>query len=187
MATYAGLDRPKSKAYFRVWTGVFFLGALGLVSLLYFSTKKVEYTWRWNRVPQYFLYEEKTEIRAETEGEIVQITPLGQESRVLIRGADGEENHDVPVSSLLLAEGDYVYPGDVLGSFSRHKAGILVEGLLLTLEVSALAIVLGIDWASSRSCSALARRRTPSLSGSVPSAARPASMQAVMVSRSRSR
>lgn len=144
MATYAGLDRPKSRAYFRVWTGVFFLGALALVSLLYFCTKKVEYTWRWNRVPQYFLYEEKTEIRAETEGEIVQITPLGQESRVLIRGADGEESHDVPASSLLLTEGDYVYPGDVLGSFSRHKAGILVEGLLLTLEVSALAIVLGI-------------------------------------------
>ena len=60
-------------------------------------------------------------------GEIVQITPLGQESRVLIRGADGEESHDVPASSLLLTEGDYVYPGDVLGSFSHHKAGILLR------------------------------------------------------------
>lgn len=144
MATYAGLDRPKSKLYYRVWTGIFFLGILALITLVYFTTKKVEYTWRWNRIPQYFLYEEKVEVRAEMEGEIVQIDPLGQESRVIIRGSGGEEIHDLPADSLLLSRGDYVYPGDALGSYTHRKMGVLVEGLLLTLEVSALAIVLGI-------------------------------------------
>lgn len=144
MATYSGLDRPKSKLYHRAWTGVFFLGILALICLAYFTTKKVEYIWRWNRVPQYFFYEEKVEVRAEIEGEIVQIDPLGRESRVIIRGSDGEETYDLPADSLLLSQGDYVYPGDALGSYTQRKMGVLIKGLLLTLEVSALAIVLGI-------------------------------------------
>ena len=44
-----------------------------------------------------------------------------------------------------------------------------------------------VDWASSRSCRALARRRTPSPPGRTPSTAMPASMQALMAPRSRSR
>ena len=144
MTIHTGLDRPKSKLYYRIWSAVFVVGVLATMALLYFSTKTVEYTWRWNRVPQYFLYEEKTEIRAEMEGEITRVTPQGETSRVVIGGTDGEETHALPTTSLLLGQGDYVYPGDVIGSFTHWKPGILVEGLWLTLEVSAIAIVFGI-------------------------------------------
>ena len=54
MATYTGLDRPKSKLYYQFWSIVFILGLCGSMALLYFATKKVEYIWRWNRVPQYY-------------------------------------------------------------------------------------------------------------------------------------
>ncbi len=148
MATYTGLDRPKSKLYYQFWSVVFVLGLCGSMALLYFATKKVEYTWRWNRVPQYFLYEEKVSIRAEMEGTIAAIEPTGEASegnvRVSIKGDDGEESHVLPKSSLLLSSGDYVYAGDNIGFYTHWKPGILVEGLWLTLEVSALAIIFGI-------------------------------------------
>ena len=147
MATYTGLDRPKSKLYYQFWSIVFILGLCGSMALLYFATKKVEYIWRWNRVPQYFLYEEKVSIRAEMEGKIVSIDPAGAEGRnvrVLVRGDDGEETHELPKESLLLAAGDHVYAGDNIGYYTHWKPGILVEGLWLTLEVSFLAIIFGI-------------------------------------------
>jgi polar amino acid transport system permease protein len=144
MATYTGLDRPKTKLYYQFWGAVFFLVLFGSMATLYFATKKVEYTWRWNRVPQYFLYEEKVDIRAEIEGTITTVEPAGEDVRVAIKGKDGEESHLFPKTALLLAQGDYVYAGDTLGSYAHWKPGILVEGLWLTLEVSALAIIFGI-------------------------------------------
>ncbi len=144
MAAHTSLDGPKSAFYYRFWIIVFSLGVFALLATLYIATKKVEYTWRWNRVPQYFLYEEKVDIRAEMEGEIGTIETHGQDVRVLIRGGDGEEAHILPKTSLILGQGDYVYPGDIVGSFTHLKPGILVEGLLLTLEVSFLAIIFGI-------------------------------------------
>jgi polar amino acid transport system permease protein len=144
MATYTGLDRPKSKFYYQFWGLAFVIGLLGAMALLYYSTKTVEYTWRWNRVPQYFIYDEKVNIRAEMEGTIASVDPAGEDVRVTVRGDDGEEVHTLPKTSLLLSQGDYVYPGDNIGFYSQTKPGILVEGVLLTLEVSALAIVFGI-------------------------------------------
>lgn len=144
MTTYSGLDRPKSKLYYQIWGALFFLGLGALMAALYFSTQSVEYTWRWNRVPQYFFYEDKVETRAEIEGSIVSITPQNESVLLTINGPDGEEQHTLPKSSLLLQVNDYVYVGDVLGSFTRWKPGILLEGLWLTLEVSAIAIIFGI-------------------------------------------
>jgi polar amino acid transport system permease protein len=147
MATYTGLDRPKSKLYYQFWSVVFILGLCGSMALLYFATKKVEYIWRWNRVPQYFLFEEKVSIRAEMEGKIVSIDPSGADGknvRVVVRGDEGEESHELPKESLLLAAGDHVYAGDNIGYYTHWKPGILVEGLWLTLEVSFLAIIFGI-------------------------------------------
>jgi polar amino acid transport system permease protein len=144
MATYTGLDRPKSKLYYQFWGLAFVVGLCGIMALLYYSTKKVEYTWRWNRVPQYFIYDEKVNIRAEMEGTIISIQEAGEDVLVTVRGDDGEESHSLPKTSLLLSQGDYVYAGDNIGFYSHTKPGILVEGLLLTLEVSALAIIFGI-------------------------------------------
>ncbi|GAB1410679.1 amino acid ABC transporter permease [Desulfovibrionales bacterium] len=144
MTTYSGLDRPKNKLYYQIWGALFFLSLAALLAALFFATQSVEYTWRWNRVPQYFFYQDKIEIRAEMEGSIVSITPQNESALLTIRGTDGEEQHAVPRNALLLTVNDYVYPGDVLGSYSRWKPGILLEGLWLTLEVSAIAIIFGI-------------------------------------------
>lgn len=144
MSISTGLDRPKSKLYYQVWSAIFFIGLIATMALLYSATQKVEYIWRWNRIPQYFVYQEKTEIRAEIEGDVVRIEPQGEISHVFVKGVDDEESYAVPTTSLRLALGDYLYPGDSLGEVSHWKAGILLQGLWLTLEVSAIAIVFGI-------------------------------------------
>lgn len=144
MSSYTGLDGPKSKHYYRIWGATFLFGLCLAMGLLYYATIQVEYTWRWNRVPQYFFYENTVEIRTNIEGEISNIQKTSGQATVTIQGNGEEESHIVPVQNLLLGQGDYVYPGDTLGTYKHWKIGILIEGLLLTLEVSCLAIIFGI-------------------------------------------
>lgn len=144
MNPYTGLDRPRSRLYYQGWMTVFFVVLLALGYGMYLSTQKVEYIWRWNRVPQYFYYQDKRDVRAEIEGEITGITQSGDMAQVVVHGDSGDETYSVPAGTLLLQEGDYVYMGDSIGTISQWKTGILVEGLWMTLKVSAIAIVFGI-------------------------------------------
>lgn len=140
----AALDRPKGKGYFLFWRSVFVVG-LGLVLLaMYEASVSVEYIWRWNRVPQYFWITEIVDVHTGLEGEVKTVERSGDTAVVVVAGPDGEERHSLPAASLRVGRGDLVAPGDVLGSISRSRPGLLLEGLFVTLEVSALAIVGGI-------------------------------------------
>jgi polar amino acid transport system permease protein len=63
---------------------------------------------------------------------------------VTVRGDGGEETYTLPADSVRVSEGDFIYPGDVLGSYQKWKVGILIQGLWITLEVSVIAVLLGI-------------------------------------------
>jgi polar amino acid transport system permease protein len=144
MSFNAGLDRPKGKLYFTFWKAAFFV-LVGLsIFGLYTATQSVEYVWRWNRIPQYFYYQDKVEIRAEIEGEITSISGNGEQSAVTVQGEGDQEVYRFPGDNLLLSEGDYVYPGDTMAAYTEGKVGVLITGLWITLKVSAIAIVFGI-------------------------------------------
>ena len=146
--SYHGLDRPPSRFYYSFYKTVFVLLLAGALGALFYATSRVEYTWRWNRVPQYFWAVGHTEVRAEIDGTItliredngviqVSIEPEGkQQDPVVIR---------VPVGSTLrLSQGTDVYHGDVIADVRYSKPGILLEGLWITIKVSAFAIIVGI-------------------------------------------
>jgi polar amino acid transport system permease protein len=115
-----------------------------VVGGIYFATQKVEYVWRWYRVPQYFYYKDTVETRADVEGEVASLIRKGDQVEVTVRGEDEVGQYQVPAESVRVTEGDFIYPGDVLGSYQKWKVGILLQGLWLTLEVSILAVFLGI-------------------------------------------
>jgi polar amino acid transport system permease protein len=137
-------DYLRTRGWRHISVGLFFV-MMGLVVFgLFFATKKVEYVWRWYRVPRYFVYKDKIEIKAEIEGEVASIVSKGEEVEVTVRGADEQEVYPLPATSLRVGEGDFIYFGDVLGSYEKWKVGILVEGLWITLKVSVIAVLLGI-------------------------------------------
>jgi polar amino acid transport system permease protein len=123
---------------------LFFIMVGSVVYGLLFATQKVDYVWRWYRIPQYFFYREQIEVRADIEGEVASLTPKGDGVDVTVRGRTGEESYRVPADTLRVQRGDRVYPGDVLAAQKRWKVGILLEGLWTTVEVSVLAVLLGI-------------------------------------------
>ncbi len=137
-------DYLRTKGWRHISVILFFVMVGVVVGGIYFATQKVEYVWRWYRVPQYFYYKDTVETRADIEGEVASLIRKGDQVEVTVRGEDEVERYQVPAESVRVAEGDFIYPGDVLGSYQKWKVGILLQGLWLTLEVSILAVFLGI-------------------------------------------
>ena len=144
MDSLATIKRFKQPGSYYVWVGVFFLLIFMACYSLYYSTQKIDYVWRWYRIPQYFVFKDQVEIRAEIEGEVEGITPKGKAAIILVKGQEQSESYEVPGANIRVEEGDFIYAGDILATYSRWRVGILMQGLWLTLKVSFVAIIFGI-------------------------------------------
>jgi polar amino acid transport system permease protein len=139
----AARRKVRSRSYY-MGAGAFLALGTCLVAALYLATVQVDYVWRWHRVPQYFFYKDKEEIRADIDGRVDGLAEEGENRRLLLKGAEGETEVVVPAPGLRVAKGDLVSAGDVLGVQERWKPGLLMQGLWLTIKVSLIATVFGV-------------------------------------------
>jgi polar amino acid transport system permease protein len=122
----------------------FFLLIAGMIGALYVATAQIDYVWRWFSVPQYFIFQDNISISSDIEGDVDKITITGNKAEITIKGVGETETYTVPADAVLVYEGDMISPGDALGEYKEWKAGILLQGLWLTLKVSFMAIFFGI-------------------------------------------
>jgi polar amino acid transport system permease protein len=141
-----GLGKRRSRNYYWTWRAVFVFLVLLFLSGLYYATQQVDYVWRWYRVPQYFVTQATEEIRSMIPGEVVAVERKDETLVVTVGNQDEEESHVIPKEGgeLRVSKGDMIFSGDVLGTHTHWKVGILMEGLWITLKVSFLAIIAGI-------------------------------------------
>ncbi|CAB5139053.1 ABC transporter permease protein amino terminal extension PA5075.N / ABC transporter, permease protein (cluster 3, basic aa/glutamine/opines) [Olavius algarvensis associated proteobacterium Delta 3] len=144
MALPGKIPRARGRGYYYLWVGVFFVIVIGLISMLSYATQKIDYTWRWYRIPQYFVYHDQVEYVAEIDGEVERIDRKGETATVVVSGLGLTETYEMPAAGVQVDKGQRIYPGDILGIHGRWRVGILIQGLWLTLKVSAIAIVFGI-------------------------------------------
>jgi polar amino acid transport system permease protein len=128
-----------------LWHGltVFILFMMG--AGLWVATKKIDYTWRWNRVPQYFVYHNEELVPAPYDARVVSIENLRDMSRIKIAGENGEEGvFDVDKESVRVSEDEDLFEGDYLGATFEWRAGPLLWGLWTTLWLSAASSIFGL-------------------------------------------
>jgi len=112
---------------------------------LWVATKKIDYTWRWKRVPQYFAFHAETAITVPFDGRVTLIDKLGDDTKIkVLSEADEERSFTIATESLNVSVDDDLFAGDRLGSTFEWKAGPLVVGLWNTLWISAAASILGL-------------------------------------------
>ena len=134
-------DRPPD---YNLWVSVFCVLVVVSIGLFYYATQRIEYTWRWNRVPIYFAYEDKIDIVSEIEGDVESITKSGDEAVVTVKGLDDSESYTVPAEGLGVVDGEVISLGDTLATYSEWKPGLLIIGLWTTLQISIIATIAGI-------------------------------------------
>ncbi|CAB1056121.1 ABC transporter permease protein amino terminal extension PA5075.N / ABC transporter, permease protein (cluster 3, basic aa/glutamine/opines) [Olavius sp. associated proteobacterium Delta 1] len=144
MSTTINLSKfTKPRSYY-IWVGVFILVILLIAGAFYYATQKVEYIWRWNRVPIYFIYQDEIEIISDIDGDIESVKKDGDDAVVTVKGLHKVESYVVPADGLKVAVGGYVYGGESLAEYKQWKPGLLIIGLWLTLKISVIATIGGI-------------------------------------------
>lgn len=109
------------------------------------SVSRIDYEWRWYRVPQYFLYKAEDPIKIPFDGTVGTIAEKGNSTIVTLVSESGEKI-DVVVDSgtVKVTEAESLFEDDTVGYLNYWSLGPLVKGLWMTLIVSAAASVLAL-------------------------------------------
>lgn len=128
------------------WHALLGLILLAMAVGLWIATKRVNYEWRWERVPQYFFYQDQQAQSAPLAGVVSQIRPDGAYSRVDIKPADGGAPAAVAVETetLKVKAGDAVAEGDEIGAQRHWQIGPLTKGLWVTIWISFVSGFFGL-------------------------------------------
>ncbi|RMG90178.1 MAG: amino acid ABC transporter permease [Candidatus Dadabacteria bacterium] len=109
------------------------------------ATKRVDYTWRWNRVPRYFAYEAELNEHAPADGRVVEIRNTGSDAVIVFESEAGDRSEiRVEADTVRVSEGEELFEGDIVGSRHQWKVGPLTKGLWTTLWISFFSGVLGL-------------------------------------------
>jgi polar amino acid transport system permease protein len=136
--------RPLSKPpLYNMWVGIFCAFVLFGSGVFYYATQKIAYIWRWNRIPIYFAYNDKIEIKSEIDGEVESITISGKEAVITVKGME-TESYTVPAAGIGVEKGEYISLEDTLATHYKWKPGLLVVGMWLTIKLSVMATIFGI-------------------------------------------
>ena len=119
---------------------------LGIVVGLWLATKRIDYTWRWNRIPQYFLHHSEDVKTVTFDGTVIKLDKKGDLTTVTVRGEISGEptTYIIDSDTANLKIDEYLMEGDEVGSTRQWRAGPLAVGLWVTLWISALASVIGL-------------------------------------------
>lgn len=131
-------------ANYNIWVIVFCLGVAVVIGFFFFAAQKIKYNWRWHRTPIYFAYQDTIYVKSMIGGDVSAIEKVGEKAVITVKAAAEEERYQVPLESLRVSVGDYIYPGDRLGSYKKWRPGLLITGLWITLQISLIATIAGV-------------------------------------------
>ena len=129
---------------YNLWVGVFFVILFSVFMLIYIATIRIDYTWSWYKVPSTFVNREVIEISSEIDGKVAQIDRKNDQAMITIENETESKSYTVPAEDIRVNQGDLIYYGDTLATYREWRAGIMLQGLWITLKCSLFAIIFGI-------------------------------------------
>ena len=109
------------------------------------ATKRVDYTWRWDRVPQYFLYHSEDAVKTPDDATVTGIIESGATTQVKLRSDNGETFWlEIDSGTLRVTQGEALFEDDTLGFVAGWHIGPLVKGLWVTIYLSIFSSILGL-------------------------------------------
>jgi len=135
----------------RTWPWKLLLVAILLVMAagIWGAVKKIDYQWRWYRVPQYFMYLAEIPQKIPFDGTVGNIDTKGETTTVTLVSETGEKVvRDIATSTLNVEKGDDLFEGDTVGFSHKWRLGPLMLGLWTTIWLSAVssffALIIGL-------------------------------------------
>jgi len=131
----------------KVWPWKILLAVILLVisATIWGSVARIDYEWRWYRVPQYFLYKAEDPVKIPFDGTVEKITQSGKSSIVSLLSETGEKvDVTVDTSEITVSEKEELFEGDTVGFAAEWTLGPLMTGLWTTMWISGIASILAL-------------------------------------------
>lgn len=131
----------------KVWPWKLLLAGILIVTAagIYGSVSRIDYEWRWYRVPQYFLYKAEDVIKTPFDGVVKNVSVSGSEAVVDLVSLDGEQQQlIVDGETVKVDAGEDLFEGDTIGFVYEWNMGPLLTGLWTTMWISAVSSVFGL-------------------------------------------
>ena len=125
------------------WHGVTAIVILALGAGVWFATKRVDYDWRWERIPQYIISNEGERVTAPTDG-LIKLGADGRSLEIVAQTDPPSATYLENLDRVTVGEGALVFSGDVIAIREGHSPGPLLVGLWITLKISALSLVFAL-------------------------------------------
>jgi polar amino acid transport system permease protein len=126
-----------------VWHGVSAAVIVVLGAGVWYASQRIDYTWRWERIPQYILSHEGERMASPSDG-IVHLDPDGHGLTVTTQTDPPATARVEGFSRATVAEGDPVFEGDIVAMREGWRPGPLLVGLWVTLKISAFSLVFAL-------------------------------------------
>lgn len=125
-----------------IWKLLLAVILIGMSAGTWGAIKKIDYVWRWNRVPQYFVYKAQVVQKIPFDGKVTAITQNQKTARVELTSETAQiVTIIVETASLKVTQGEDLFEADIIGLSSQWRLGPLMVGLWTTIWISATASV----------------------------------------------
>ena len=120
-----------------------FFAVLFFVTIGYFfyiAASNMNYIWKWNSVPKYFVYEESILIEAPSDGKLILENNkyfLQGDEKTQLKNLDNNFDFKYEIN-------ENIYEGDIIALKREINAGPILKGLWVTLKISFFAVILTI-------------------------------------------
>ena len=123
------------------WHLLFFFILSIMVAGIYSASQTIDYSWQWQRVLPYIVNTSPVDIIAEGDGSVM----VQADGSIVITYDDADQKMVITdADEVLIADGDVVFEGDLLARKDSCKIGVLVKGLLVTLQISAISLFFAV-------------------------------------------
>jgi polar amino acid transport system permease protein len=118
---------------------------LGVAAGTWGAVRKIDYKWRWYRVPQYFMYQAEDAEKIPFDGTVSAIVKANKNTKVTLTSeASKQIVLTVASDTLQVSDGEELFEGDIVGFSKTWRLGPLMYGLWTTLWLSAISSVFAL-------------------------------------------
>jgi polar amino acid transport system permease protein len=126
-----------------LWHGVYAAVIAAMGYGVYGASQRVDYDWRWERVPQYIVNHHGERVAAPADG-VARLDPSGRALEIHTQSDPPAVTRLEDLDRITVGDGDPVFAGDVVALREGYAPGPLLVGLWMTLQISAVALVFAL-------------------------------------------
>ncbi|AZV46286.1 ABC transporter permease [Nautilia sp. PV-1] len=106
---------------------------------LYQAASKINYTWKWDMIPKYFVYKQKIPLTSPCDGTL-KITK--NQAKVICDENHVVKTYNIAGYKLEFKNGEYVYQGDEFAYKQKLEPGPFILGIWVTIKISIISMII---------------------------------------------